>query len=178
MGTLSNIKVQPHTVSWNAVDLGYTDGDLEIVVDNSNLIDVTAHQEGSTVLDQIKTGDAVKEISVVLKEVSSANLALIKNGLGGSYTPGGGTEVIGVGGVNNFEGILQFAQKLIFHPVGVTGVLQDWAAWKAVPVVTSLTSSGENINTLAITFKCFPDTTKKAGLQVLVFGDHTQVLTA
>lgn len=183
MGTLANIKVQPCTVAWNSVDLGFTEGDLEIGSSffQPNTVDITAHQEGSNILDQIVTGRGVPEITVTLKEVTATQIAnLLGAALGTSNTPALGTQVVGVGDANQFEGIKQFAQKLVLHPVVNTAsdYSEDWAFWKAVPVLDSITKSGENPETCSVTFRLFKDDAKISGLEYGVYGDHTQTLTA
>lgn len=75
MGTVSNIKVQPCRASWGGSDLGFTDGDIAVKVDEK-VVDITAHQEGSNVLDAIRTGKSV-EIDLTLKETSLAKLQTI-----------------------------------------------------------------------------------------------------
>lgn len=174
MGTLSNIKVVPHKVYWNSVDLGYTEGDITISWGESTLVDVKSHQEGATVLDQIATGRAVSELTVTLKEFSTATMTLIKSGMVSETTPAGGTEVIGVGDGYKFQGLKQFAKKLYFQPVGATDHAQDWFAWMAVPVLDNVVLSGENPVNFAVKFKIFKDSTAPAGLEYFGFGDHTQ----
>jgi hypothetical protein len=179
-GTLANIKVEPCTVTWNSVDLGYTEGDIEVAFEET-LVDVTAHQTGSLILDAIRTGARVSEISITLKEVSAANIeAILVAGPGAANTPGAGTEVLGYGYNQQFSSVLGDCQKLILHPVSVaSGTLtRDWAVWKAYPRLDSITFSAENPQTMTISFLVYPDTTKIAGLQFMVYGDHTQELDA
>lgn len=67
-----NIKVEPCTVEWDGDDMGFTDGDLEVAPEEQS-VDIMAHQEGTNVLDSIRTGNGCK-LSVTLKETSLAKL--------------------------------------------------------------------------------------------------------
>lgn len=82
MGTLANVVVEPCQVLWNGVDLGFTEGDLEITPEEQS-VDVTAHQEGTNVLDSIRIGKSV-EVSVTLKETTLAKLSALITAGGGS----------------------------------------------------------------------------------------------
>lgn len=79
-GTLGNIKVEPCIVVWDDTDLGFTDGDIEVTMEEQG-VEITAHQEGSNVLDMIRTGK-MAEVSVVLKETTVAKVAAML-GVGG-----------------------------------------------------------------------------------------------
>jgi hypothetical protein len=72
---LTNIKVEPCKVSWNGSDLGFTEGDLEISMEESS-VDITAHQEGTNVLDSIRTGKKISGMKLTLKETSLAQVNL------------------------------------------------------------------------------------------------------
>lgn len=83
MGTLSNIMVEPCNVSWNGTDIGFTDGNIEIKLEEK-FAEIMAHQEGSNLIDMIRTGKNV-EMSMTLQETSTAQLTTL-------LTAGGGTE--------------------------------------------------------------------------------------
>lgn len=78
-GVLANITVEPCNVTWGTLDLGFLDGDIEVTTEEQGA-DITAHQEGTNVLDMIRTGKNV-EVSLTLKEAAVAKLSeLIKAG--------------------------------------------------------------------------------------------------
>lgn len=79
---VTNVQVEPCKVLFDDVDLGLTDGDLSIGLDEKS-VDVMGHQEGTNVLDKIRTGK-MAEITIPLKETT---VALVKDRLG----VGGGT---------------------------------------------------------------------------------------
>ena len=81
-GNIQNIKVEPCQVIWNGTDLGFTDGDLEISIEEA-AVDITAHQEGTNVLDGIRTGKKAS-LAVTIKETSVAQLTTLLLAGGGS----------------------------------------------------------------------------------------------
>ena len=180
MGSITNIKVEPMEVTWSGSALGFSDGDISLTV-GEQMVDVTAHQEGSNILAGIRTGKSA-EITVTLKETDSAQIAKIfGNAAGGSaYTPAAGTAVIGWGSTKDFTQNLTQAAKLVLHPVVLAGAnySRDWAFWKAYPMPDSVTFSGENPETISVTFKCYPDTTKQDAVRLFVYGNHTQDFAA
>lgn len=174
MATLANITVKPVKVLWNSVDLGFTEGDIELTTEEQ-AVDITSHQTGTNVLDAIRTGVNVS-LSLTLKETSDAQLQTLIELAGGSVTPGGGTKVSGWGISKQFTGQAADSAALILHPVvnADDDFLQDVVFWKAYPMVESIVHSGENPRTVSVTFKIFPDDTRAAELQFFGYGDHSQ----
>ncbi len=81
MGTLTNIKVEPCSVTWGSLDLGYLDGNVEVTTEEVGA-EITAHQHGANVLDMIRTGKTL-EVGLTLKEFHAANFQAIY-GAGGA----------------------------------------------------------------------------------------------
>jgi len=177
---VENVKLRPSTVTFGGVALGCTDGDLEITLPTLNSVDITCHQEGSNVLDQIVTGYGPLETTVVIKEVTLANLEkLLEEGLGGSFTPVAGTKVIGFGKDKQFQSLLALAQELRFSPVGALDNTNDFVFWKAIPIMESVTRSGENPEVASVTFRVYPDATKQDAINIVkIYGDDSQNLDA
>lgn len=123
MGSVANIKVVPSQVLWNGTDLGFTDGDLELTVEEQ-AVDITAHQEGTNVLDAIRTGKSV-ELAVTLKETSDAQLATLLAAGGGAS--GGTAEVTTVDTVADSSGSLN---NKVFFIYGSNGAA--YAVWMNV----------------------------------------------
>jgi hypothetical protein len=177
MGTIGNVKVEPVNVSWGASALGFCDGDIEVTFEEQ-MVDVTAHQEGTNVLSALRTGKSA-EISLTMKETSVGMLQTIfNNSQASGYTPSGAgaSAVIAWGGNRDFSSVLAQAQKLVLHPVvlGATDYSRDLAFWLAYPMPESVVFSGENPMTVAVTFKIFPDSTKASVARLGVYGNHTQ----
>jgi hypothetical protein len=173
MGTVANVKVQPMNITWSGSALGFTDGDLEIAF-TEDLVDVTAHQEGTNVLSAIRTGKSV-EISVAIKETTTTNVKLLLGAAGTVDNASGATaDVVGWGSAKDFTQVLSQAAKLVFHPVvnASNNYAEDIAFWKAYPVPGSFVFSGENPSILNVTFRCFPDSTKATAFRLGVVGNH------
>lgn len=117
---LANIKVEPCKVIWDDTDLGFTDGDIEVTPEEQG-VEITAHQEGTNVLDMIRTGKSV-EVSVVLKETTVAKVAAMLGVGGGSST--GVAEVTTITCVADTAGSLN---NKVFFIYGANGV--GYAVW-------------------------------------------------
>lgn len=162
-----------------AVDLGFTDGDIECSFPE-DLVDVTAHQTGTNVLSQIRTGKQV-EITITLKETSKTQIRNMLRNPGAAFTPAGanGTEVFGLGASKDFTQTFVQAKKLVLHPVvlGASDKSRDVTFHKAYPILESLAFSGENILMLPVNFKVYQDLTKNRAISYFAIGDSSQTLT-
>lgn len=286
---ISNVKVDPCKVIWDGVDLGLTDGDLSIAMEEKG-VEITAHQEGTNVLDFIRTGKSV-ELTVPLKETTAAQLQArlelgggatndvaevatllcvadvssslhgatfpliardgtkylfqlktgalaapvipgwtvvqitisandsantvadavsaaidalaaftapnpaaatitITQATGGAVAAGstagntgftytvttpGSSTLSGWGKTKDFQGMLADSAKLVLHPVvkDDADFTEDFAFWKAYPMLNSITKSGENPQMAEITFKVFPDSAQADEVRLFAYGDHT-----
>lgn len=175
--TIANIKVEPMVVYWNGVDLGCTDGDLSLAI-TEDAVDITCHQSGTQVLDRIVTGKSI-EVSVTLKEVSTAQLHTLLNLTGQTYTPpGGGATAVSAFGTDTYrDSKLAKCQKLELKPVGAGDALRNYTFWKSFPNVGTITWSGENPETVEVSFECYPDSSKTPEADIMVFGDGSQDFT-
>lgn len=157
-------------------DFGFTDGDLELTVDQQ-LLDVTAHQSGTEILTSLITG-LNAELSVALKEISADNYErLIELTSGGSFTPGSGTKLQGFGSGQNFDNVLDNAGRLILHPARLpdNDASEDFVCWLAYPKLDSVTFSGENPQLINVTFRVFRDEFINEEINKVAIGDHTQL---
>jgi len=123
MGTLANIKVEPCKVIWADTDLGFTDGDIEIAPEEMG-VEITAHQEGTNVLDMIRTGKKV-EVTVTLKETSADQLKEMLSAGGGEAS--GAAEVFTILCVGDTAGSLN---NKVFFVYGASGAA--YAVWMNV----------------------------------------------
>lgn len=176
--TLANVRVEPIDVSWDGVGLGFLDGNVEPSF-TQELADIVAQQRGASVLGAVMIGQNIPELTVTLKEASRDQLEKIFSGIGSSVTPSGGTEVFGMGPKKDFAQVLTHCKKLVLHPVALGASLaRDIAFWLALPIPGSIVYSGEDIQTVSVTFRIFPDLTKVDEVQLFCYGDHTQDLDA
>lgn len=84
-GTVENIVIEPCNVTWGDLDLGFTDGDIEISPEEQS-VEVTAHQEGTNRLDALRTGKTLS-LSVTMKEANVTKLTEILKAGGAVMTP-------------------------------------------------------------------------------------------
>ena len=160
-----------------AADVGYVDGDIEIS-HSEDKVDITAHETGTNVLSQIRTGKQV-ELTVNLKETTISQIRRMMVLPGGAYTPAGagGTELFGFGSHKDFTQTITHAKKLVMHPkvLGASDKSRDYTFWKAYPQIDAETFSGENIFVVPVVFKVYPDTSKNETVQYFAIGDSSQV---
>lgn len=164
----------------SAADIGFVDGDMELSI-TEDLVDITAHEMGTNVLSQIRTGKQV-EVTLTFKETSASQMQkILRAAGGGSYTPTGanGTEVTGHGTYLDFTQTLTQAKKLVLHPkvLGSGDKSRDYTFHYAYPQLDSIPFSGENIHMVPVTFKCYPKTSLNDRVEYYSFGDGSQTLT-
>lgn len=165
-----------------AVDLGYTDGDIELTHEE-NYVDITSHQTGSQILGNISTGNTLS-LTVNLKETAVSQLRkILATGEGDAMIPdgtgAGASEVVGWGTSRQFKQNYSRARKLVLHPIVLpaSNMSRDVTIWKAFPKIASLTYSGENILMIPVEFSVYPDYSKQDKVRMAVFGDGSQTLT-
>lgn len=155
------------------VYLGLLDADITITPEISNF-DVTAHQTGQTILSQIPQNLGAT-VELTIKECTESIYKAMVTAAGGTYTPGGGTELYGWGTDKLSTNILTYAKRLRLTAVGATDNSEDWIFWKTFPELGGITISGENPQLLPVTFRAFPDDTKPKEIDIYAIGDWTQL---
>lgn len=155
--------------------MGYLDGDIEVTFEEQQL-DITAHQTGTTVLTGLRQG-LINEISMTMKEADAEKYKeLLLGTAGATYTPGGGSEVMGWGTQSLGQNVIIKARRLVLHPVSLSAgdKSRDICFWKAYALPETLVISGENPKTLGLKFKVYRDDSKPTGINQFVFGDWSQ----
>jgi len=157
-----------------SVDLGILDGDVEPSF-SEDLLDVTGHQFGTSILAQLRQGNNA-EVTLVLKESSKALYKEIFGAGGGEFTPVAGTELFGWGDNKQGSNVIKNSRRLVFHPVAKdsSDKSEDLTFWYAYPNPDSIVYSGENFNLLNVTFTTFLDLSKPRALRRFAFGDSSQ----
>ncbi len=156
-------------------DLGLLDGNVEPKFEEK-LLEIMAHQNGSTPLADLRQGVGV-EVAMTLKECDAEHLkAIFSRASGGTDTPSAGTEVFGWGKSRLGQSTLPQARRLILHPVVLADdvLTRDLCFWKAYPIPDSLVFSGEDPQTLGVTFKCYLDDDKPDAISMFGVGDWSQ----
>lgn len=157
------------------LDLGLLEGDVEVSFEQTTT-EVTAHQTGTTLLADLRSGASVS-VSLTIKESKKDTWKeLFVASAGGTRTPSGGTEIFGWGTNRVGTNTVTEAARLNFHPVALPDAdySRDWTFWKAYPLPESATFSGENPNVMSVSFKCYRDEARADGIELFVVGDYTQ----
>lgn len=158
------------------VYLGLLDGDITFTP-TAETLDITAHQTGSTVLSKI-IQNVGAEVELTLKEVTKDIYQELFKVSGGEYTPTVGTTLYGYGTAKIASNLLKFAKRLRLHPVSKANNdrSEDWCFWLTIPELGGMTFSGENPQTLPVTFTAFPDDSRNENISVFSQGDWQAVL--
>jgi hypothetical protein len=70
------------------LNLGFLDGDIELGL-TEDFSDVTSHQTGTQIIQALRTGRNIENISLTMKESDAAKLQAIIQASGVAYTPSG-----------------------------------------------------------------------------------------
>lgn len=163
------------TQDGGSFDLGLLSGDVEFAFEET-LLEVKAHQTGTTLLADLRQG-TVSSLTLTMQEThASALKEMFARASGGVDTVT--TEVFGVGTSRIGTNTIIQARRLILHPeaLGSSDYSRDMCFWKAYPLPESLVFSGENPQTLSLTFKCYKDDSIDEAVNIWVYGDYTQYL--
>lgn len=155
-------------------DLGLIEGEPSLNVE-PDVLDVPAQQKGIVPVTSIIRGtNASAEITML--ETPKSNLEEFYKIYGGSFTPGAGTKVFGIGTAAIGKNLLVDAARLEMVPVNV---LSDELSYNVnimltAPVPGTLLFSGENVRTMTVTFKSYPDDSKDSRVDTVLIGDASQ----
>lgn len=141
------IRIEPCKALWGGDDMGFTEGDMEIQLEESG-VEVTSHQTGAMILDMLRTGKKVKGIKLVLKETSVERLTtLLKTG-GDESTPTAEVTTIKVNGITainskyfDIYSALDAVKYRVWFNVNSTGVAPSSTGVTLVPVALDATPS-------------------------------------
>lgn len=155
-------------------ELGHLDGEIEISGLAVTTIDLTAHATGTTVLEQRITGFEQAEVSLSLKETDLAKIRKMLTKTGSAYTPAGidAQEVIGFGTELKCNAKAA-GSKLTLVPKCPPTVNPDSRNLNfpnALAVMDTLTYSGEEFNTIPVTFRVLADETLPAKVNRFYIG--------
>jgi hypothetical protein len=158
-----------------SIDLGLLEGDVSVTFEET-LLSVTSHQTGVTPLADLRQGN-ISTVALTLKESSLAlQKAMLARAAGGSYTPVAGDEVFGWGTSRQGLNTIVQSRRLVMHPVALADAdySRDLCFWKAYPMPENLTFSGENPETMSVTFKVYLDDNKPNEIKQFVRGNWNQ----
>lgn len=156
--------------------VGYLDGDIEVSALSRGPVDITAHQDGATIIGQIMTSGGNPEMTFNLKEVTTANYRKILRYSNGEFYPVIANSTSGMGGGTKSVGGSPIAVRVVLHPVrlGIADKTNDYCFWNCTLDLDSISFSGENIITLPVKVKSFKDSTKRSEVNIWMYGDWSQ----
>lgn len=161
------------------LEVGFIDGDIEVGL-TEDILDVTAHQTGTQIIQALRTGRNIGNLALAMKESDAAKLKTIIEASGVEFTPPGvGATAVSAWGSEDTKStgnISTDARKLVLHPISKvsTDYSEDHCFWRAYPLLQGLTISGENPRIINVEFKIIPDQILVKEARQYVFGDHTQ----
>lgn len=174
---LTNFGLQLLTQGEVALELGCLEGNISVAFTES-FIDVKCHSEGATPVAQLKTGVESVEITLNMLETTKQIIKAMLVKSNGSFIPDGGTELMGMGTFKSFENMFKYASKLRLHPKRLLSgdLSEDWNFPKAMPNLTQIDFSGEEVLKLPLTFKVYPAQNVDSRINYWFIGDGSQNL--
>ena len=157
-------------------DLGLLQGDVAPSFAPANF-DIQAHSTGVTILGKLFQGVETAEVTTELQETTRSKLKEMYKIWGGTFTPGGGTEVFGAGTGQIGKNMLIEAARLEMQPVNSLGseLSYNFNFMLALPIPDTLTFSGESPRILSVTWSAFPNLNlTNDDTDTVLIGDATQ----
>lgn len=159
--------------------LGYTDGDME-VTPSIETKEINAHQLGNIPVAELITKIGIEGFSLTLKEVDAEQLENIFSAVGTTQIPDGGTsKITGLGTAKIGQSISEYAEPAFLHPIDADDDEYDGDTCMpcAVPIPGTLKFSGTDEKTATVEFRTFPHSDLPTWCNIIMWGDHSQVLT-
>jgi len=159
------------------VEIGCVEGNIAVAFQET-FVDVKCHDNGATPVAQLKTGVESVEVTMTLLETTQAKLKAMLVKSNNSFIPDGGTELFGMGTYKTFENMFKYASKLRLHPKGLLAgdKSEDMNFPKAMPNLTGIDFSGEEVLKLPVTFKIYPAQDLDSRINFWFYGDGSQNL--
>lgn len=158
------------------IDLGQTSEGVEVTFEPT-LFDISPNQTGVTIADQIIQGFNVACSMGIIQLTEDRWQKLVGAGMGNTIVSGAKT-LVGFGTGKNFESSFQYAGRLILHPVRLAAASrdEDINIWKCLPSAESVTYSGTDLLTMALSFSALVDTGKATAINIMARGDSSLYL--
>lgn len=156
-------------------DLGKTSGGVELAMEAQS-VQIFADQTGQIPQDEVFIGSNV-EVTVSLMEMTQERWKTVVGSVtGDSFTPAGGSELVGYGTSRLYQSFFDLGGQLILHPSrkASTDRSFDLNLWKCAPKPASVNFSGEDPQMMEVTFTALPDTEVESAINLMTFGDHDQ----
>jgi len=160
-------------------DLGRTQGGVEVSMETQS-VQITADQTASLVIDEVFTGSTV-DVTVTLLEMTPERWETIVGSVtGDTFTPAGGTQLVGYGDSRLYQSFFDLGGKLVLHPTrkAATDRSFDITLFRSVPKPSSINFSGEEPQVMEVTFSALLDNDTNSAIRLMAFGDSDQDVRA
>jgi len=163
------------TTSGLGGDLGKTSGGVEVSMEAQS-VEIKSDQTGELVLDEVFTGSSVEASMSFLEMTADRWKTIVGSVTGDTFTPGGGTELTGYGESRLYSSFFDLGGQLILHPTrkDASDRSFDITFWKAAPKPSSINFSGEEPQSMEVTFTALADRSVESAISLMAFGDHDQ----
>lgn len=160
-------------------DLGKTSGGVEVSMETQS-VQITSDQTGSIVLDEVYTGQTVEATMSLLEMTEARWESIVASVVGDTYTPSGGTKLIGFGESRLYQSFVDLGGELVLHPsrLAATDRSKDIVLWKSAPKPGTINFSGEEPQTMEVTFTALIDKNIQTSINLMAFGDNQQDVRA
>ena len=157
--------------------LGRTSGGIEVSME-SNSVQINSDQTGALVLDDIITGQTVEATMSLLEMTPERWETIVGSVTGDTYTPSGGTQVVGFGESRLYSSLFDLGGRLVMHPtrLAASDKSYDITFPLSAPKPSSINFSGEEPQLMEVTFTALLDSDTNTAVNLMVFGDSSQDL--
>jgi len=156
-------------------DLGRTSGGVEVTME-ANTVTITADQTGQLVLDEVFTGSSVSASMSFLEMTAERWETIVGSVTGDTFTPSGGTQLVGYGESRLYQSFFDLGGELVLHPTrfAASDRSRDIVFWKSAPRPETINFSGEEPQTMSVTFTALADRDVEEAINLMAFGDNEQ----
>ncbi len=159
--------------------LGKTSGGVEVSMETQS-VSITSDQTGGLVLDEVFTGQSVEASMSLLEMTAERWETIVGSVTGDTYTPGGGTQLVGFGESRLYSSFFDLGGELVLHPtrLAASDKSKDITFFKSAPKPSSVNFSGEEPQSMDVTFTALLDDSVREEIRLMAFGDSSQDVRA
>lgn len=140
-------------------------------------VDLVADQTGAIVLGQVYTGSTASVDMSLIEMTKDRWETIVGSVTGDSFTPSGGTRLVGYGESRLYTNLFDLSGKLILRPIRLgTDRSEDLIFWKSAPLPSSIVYSGQDIQGMEVSFVAYNDKSKPEAIRLFAQGDWSQDL--
>lgn len=160
-------------------DLGRTSGGVEVTLEAQS-VQIVSDQTGALVLDEVFTGSAVSASMSLLEMTAERWETIVGSVTGDTYTPSGGTQLVGYGESRLYQSFFDLGGELVLHPtrLAASDKSKDITFFKSAPKPASYNFSGEEASVMEVEFVALADRGIQSAINLMAFGDSSQDVRA